>query len=97
MVGGAGKAPPANALLLFAKTEEEINTLLESLTPADEVFDRTTYEQCERLLSETLGETTTNPEGNESTRYNDENKSSAKDKNLEGVSDIETAFDDLLA
>ena len=81
----------------LAKTEEEINTLLESLTPADEVFDRTTYEQCERLLSETLGETTTNPEGNESTRYNDENKSSAKDKNLEGVSDIETAFDDLLA
>ena len=71
---------------------------MESLPAADSVFERTTFEQCEKVLAETLGETETSDNGNETTRYNNAATTTTTNNNgLEGVSDIESAFDDLLA
>ena len=82
----------------LADSEEKVNTLLESLPSADDVFDRTTFEQCERVLNETLGDTGTSTSGNETTRYENTTTTTTKgDNGLEGVADIESAFDDLLA
>jgi hypothetical protein len=83
----------------LAKTEEEVNTLLESVVPASEVFEKTTYETCERVLNETLGDTDAPAASNETTRYAAATSDSTSDKgsSLEGVTDIESAFDDLLA
>jgi hypothetical protein len=85
----------------LADSEEQVNTLLESLPAADSVFERTTFEQCEKVLAETLGETETSDNGNETTRYNNAatttNTTTTNNNGLEGVSDIESAFDDLLA
>ena len=78
----------------LAKTEEEVNTLLESIKTADEIFDVASYEDCEKVLNETLGDTDTSST-NETTRYN--NTTTTTDNGMEGVSDIESAFDDLLA
>ena len=78
----------------LAETEEQVNTLLESIKTADEVFEVATYEQCEKVLNETLGDTEV-PSTNETTRYN--NQPTKSDKGMEGVADIESAFDDLLA
>ena len=82
----------------LADTEDKVATLLESLPSADNVFDRTTYDQCERVLNETLGVSDTSTGGGETTRYSTPPaQSQAKNNNgLEGVSDIESAFDDLL-
>ena len=50
---------------------------------------------------QTVGETETTDGGNETTRYNNDTTTAAPAANsgnaLEGVSDIESAFDDLLA
>jgi hypothetical protein len=84
----------------LADSEEQVNTLLESLPAADDVFDRTTFEQCERVLNETLGDTGTSTSGNETTRYENTTTTTTttkSDNGLEGVADIESAFDDLLA
>ena len=78
----------------LAKTEEEVNTLLESIKTADEIFDVASYEDCEKVLNETLGDTDTSST-NETTRY--ANSSPKTDNGMEGVADIESAFDDLLA
>ena len=78
----------------LADTEEQVNTLLESIKTADEVFDVATYEQCEKVLNETLGDTEV-ASTNETTRYN--NAPAKPDNGMEGVADIESAFDDLLA
>jgi len=90
---------PMRRTSALAETEEQVNTLLESLPNADDVFDRTTFEQCERVLNETLGDTDTSASGSETTRYtNTTTKTETKsDTGLEGVADIESAFDDLLA
>ena len=77
----------------LAKTEEEVNTLLESIKTADEIFEVASYEDCEKVLNETLGDTDTSST-NETTRYDN---TTTTDKGMEGVSDIESAFDDLLA
>jgi hypothetical protein len=82
---------------VLAETEEQVNTLLESIKAADEVFERTSYEQCEKVLSETLGETTVSDTGNETTRYSNEATTTKSDNNLESVTDIDSAFNDLLA
>ena len=79
----------------LAKTEEEVNTLLESITSAAEIFDVASYEDCEKVLNETLGDTDTSAT-NETTRYND-STATKSDKGMEGVADIESAFDDLLS
>ena len=86
----------------LADSEEKVNTLLETLPVVNDVFERTTFEQCERVLTETLGESVDTSGGNETARYNNNNtstptKSNKQDSSLEGVADIETAFDDLLA
>ena len=89
---------PMRRTSALAGSEEQVNTLLESLPAADSVFERTTFEQCEKVLAETLGETETSDNGNETTRYNNAATTTTTNNNgLEGVSDIESAFDDLLA
>jgi hypothetical protein len=93
---------PMRRTSALADTEEKINTLLETLPSATDVFERTTFEQCEKVLSETLGETPTVDSGTGNVHIGDGNTraKAAKDtKNnaLEGVADIESAFDDLLA
>ncbi len=79
----------------LAKTEEEVNTLLESIKTADEIFEVASYEDCEKVLNETLGDTETTTTGSETTRYNGTTQKTAS--SMESVSDIESAFDDLLA
>ena len=79
----------------MATTEEEVNTLLESIKTADEIFEVASYEDCEKVLNDTLGDTDTSGT-NESTRYNN-TTTTTTDKGMEGVADIESAFDDLLA
>jgi hypothetical protein len=88
---------PMRRTSVLAETEEQVNTLLESIKAADEVFERTSYEQCEKVLNETLGETTTSDTGNETTRYSNEATTTKSDNNLESVTDIDSAFNDLLA
>jgi hypothetical protein len=82
----------------LAATEEEVNTLLESVTPAADIFEVATYEDCEKVLNDTLGDTDTTT-GSETTRYNSNTTTTTTTTNtgMEGVADIETAFDDLLA
>ena len=81
----------------LAKTEEEVNTLLESIKPASEIFEVASYEDCEKVLNETLGDTDTSGTS-ETTRYdNTTTTTNNKISEMEGVSDIESAFDDLLA
>jgi hypothetical protein len=83
----------------LAPTEEEVNTLLESIKTADEIFEVTSYEDCEKVLNETLGDTETTTTDSETTRYDNTNTTTTTNSNIsmEGVSDIESAFDDLLA
>ena len=80
----------------LAKTEEEVNTLLESIKTADQVFEVASYEDCEKVLNETLGDTDTSGT-NETTRYGNTTTTTNNISEMEGVSDIESAFDDLLA
>jgi hypothetical protein len=81
----------------LAATEDEVNTLLESIKTADEVFEVASYEECEKVLNETLGDTEVTST-NETTRYNNTPAAATKNNSsMEGVSDIESAFDDLLA
>ncbi len=81
-------------------TEEQVSTLLESVTPATDVFEKTTHETCERVLNETLGDSDTTTGTSETTRYSNTTNTATPaktDNSLEGVADIESAFDDLLA
>ena len=80
----------------LADTEEQVNTLLESIKTAEEIFEVASYEDCEKVLNETLGDTDTTTTGSETTHYSN-NTTTKTDSNLEGVADIESAFDDLLA
>ena len=61
-----------------------------------DIFEVATYEECEKVLNDTLGDTDTTT-GSETTRYNEDTTTTKPNINLEGVSDIETAFDELLA
>ncbi|HAG27988.1 MAG TPA: hypothetical protein DCL39_00895, partial [Alteromonas macleodii] len=91
---------PMRRTSVLADSEEQVNTLLESLPAADSVFERTTFEQCEKVLSDTLGETESSDTGTETTRYDNASSTATattSNNNLEGVSDIESAFDDLLS
>ena len=80
------------------KTEEEVNTLLETIKVAADVFDVATYEDCQKVLNDTLGETETTTTS-ESTRYSNNTTTTTSTTNtgMEGVADIESAFDDLLS
>jgi len=83
----------------LAETDAEVTTMLEGIKTADELFEVATYEACEKVLNDTLGESDTES-GEETTQYastdgNTGNKGGTN--SLETVSDIETAFDDLLA
>jgi hypothetical protein len=81
----------------LAKTEEEVNTLLETIKPAADVFDVATYDACQKVLNDTLGESDTETTTtSESTRYSN-NTPAQKDTGIEGVQDIESAFNDLLS
>jgi len=80
----------------LAKTEEEVNTLLESIKVAEDIFEVASYEDCEKVLNDTLGDTDTTT-GSETTRYDNSTATTKPEISLEGVSDIESAFDDLLA
>ena len=87
---------PMRRTSALAEIEEQVTTLLESLPSRDEVFDHTTFEQCEKVLKETIGEMDTSGDGTETTRYN-KPVTDTKDDNLESVTDIDSAFNDLLA
>ena len=83
----------------LAATDEEVNTLLGNIASAADVFDVTSYEECERILSATLGETTVD-DSDGTTRYNNDNanqKADNSDSTLKGVSDIDSAFNELMA
>ena len=80
----------------LAKTDEEIEKLLASVPDTTTAFERVSFEGCEKILQETLsGEASTT--GSETTRYNEDTTETKPNINLEGVSDIESAFDELLA
>jgi hypothetical protein len=82
----------------LAKTEEEVNTLLETIKNASDIFEVSSYEACEKVLNDTLGDTDSEVTNtSESTRYNNATPTSTTEKGLEGVADIESAFDDLLS
>jgi len=81
----------------LAKTEEEVNTLLETIKVAADVFDVASYEDCQKVLNDTLGDTETTTTS-ESTRYNNTTTTApATNTGMETVTDIESAFDDLLS
>ena len=86
---------PMRRTTKLAKTEKEVNTLLESIKVAADIFEVATYEECEKVLNDTLGDTDTTT-GSETTRYNNED-TTKPNISMEGVADIETAFDELLA
>jgi len=85
----------------LAKTDEEIEKLLGSVPDTTTAFERVSYDECERILHETLGaDAASTTADSETTRYSEKTTAKATtktDSNLEGVSDIESAFDDLLA
>ncbi len=93
---------PMRRTTALASTEEEINTLLESVVPIDQVFEANSYEACEKILNETLGESETTDDSPGTDHFDNTTETTSTNStnegtNLEGVSDIETAFDDLLA
>ena len=93
---------PMRRTSALAGSEEQVNTLLQSLPAVETVFERTTFEQCEKVLAETLGDTEKTVGGNETTRYNNSTAAAttttqSNNNGLEGVGDINAAFDDLLS
>ena len=89
----------------LGESDTQINDLLKSVVAVSEVFEKTTYETCERVLNETLGHSDTTSDTSETTRYAGTGATAAVTDNtagkttntIEGVVDIESAFDDLLA
>ena len=85
----------------LAKTEEEVSTLLGTVKDATDIFEVATYEACEKILNDTLGDTEVTTTS-ETTRYSNNantntTTTTTTDKGMEAVADIESAFDDLLA
>ena len=84
----------------LASTDEETEKLLSSVPDTSTAFERVSFEECERILQETLGGEST--QSTETARYQrtggtETTTSTKAESSLEGVSDIESAFDDLLA
>ena len=79
----------------LAKTDAEVNKLLTTLTEANELFTAATYEECEKLLSATLGDGEATDDGVGEEKFG--NNSNSTKSGMESVTDIESAFDDLLA
>ena len=82
----------------LAGSASAIEELLANVPDTSTAFERVSTEECEKVLRATLnaGDTTST----ETSRYNnttDTSTTSTKGSDLEGVSDIESAFDDLLA
>ena len=91
---------PMRRTTRLGDTDEQVSTLLESVTPAADVFEKTTHETCERVLNDTLGHSDTTTGTSETTRYSNTTNTATQaktDNSLEGVADIESAFEDLLA
>ena len=82
----------------LASSTAAIEELLANVPDTSTAFDKVTSEECEKVLRDTLntGESTTT---NESTRYasTKAGTTDSSSSELEGVADIESAFDDLLA
>jgi hypothetical protein len=76
----------------LAKTEEEIETLMNTVPDFSEVFSETTQEEAKKLLEQTLS-------GGEVDNTNEKVHYGGKktDTSSTDVSDIESAFDELLA
>ena len=75
--------------------------MLTGFKDATDIFEVATYEACEKVLNETLGDTEV-ATTSETTRYSNNANTGATtttttNKGMEAVADIETAFDDLLA
>ena len=84
----------------LAATDEAIEKLISTVPDTATAFERVSLEECERILQETLGGEATHDK--EATRYDNTTTTTTTttattDNGLEGVSDIESAFDDLLA
>ena len=84
----------------LASTDEATEKLLSSVPDTSTAFERVSFEECERILQETLGGEST--QSTETARYQrtggtETTTSTKAESSLEGVSDIESAFDDLLA
>lgn len=77
----------------LADNDDKITEILDSIKLAADVFEVATYEQCEKVLNETLGEAPAadNTDGN--TKYSGTTGETASSS----VTDIESAFDDLLS
>ena len=89
----------------LAETDGEIATMLEGFKDATDIFEVATYETCEKVLNDTLGDTEVTTTS-ETTRYSNNantntttttTKTTTTNKGMEAVADIDSAFDDLLA
>jgi len=81
----------------LAATEDDREKLLATVPDTTEAFVRVSFEECEKVLQETLNNEPATT-GSETTRYNENTTTTTKPStSMEGVSDIESAFDELLA
>ena len=79
----------------LAKTDEEIDTLLSSMPVFEEVFPETTTEAAQLLLDQTLNSSSEDT-GEGTVKYSNQTASTNNNTSSDGT-DIDQAFDDLLA
>ena len=79
----------------LAKNDKEIDTLLDTMPNFEEVFPETTTEQAQLLLDQTLNATSEDT-GEGTVKYSNQTASTKGNTSSDG-SDIDQAFDDLLA
>jgi len=79
----------------LVKTDKEIDTLLDTMPKFEEVFPETTTEQAQLLLDQTLNASSEDT-GEGTVKYSNQTASTNGNTSSDG-SDIDQAFDDLLA
>jgi len=79
----------------LVKTDKEIDTLLDTMPKFEEVFPETTTEQAQLLLDQTLNASSEDT-GEGTVKYSNQTASTNDNTSSDG-SDIDQAFDDLLA
>ena len=84
----------------LAESAAKIEEILANVPDTTTAFERVSAEDCEKVLRDTLNTADTATPTTETSRYSntsDTSTTSTTGTDLEGVSDIESAFDDLLA
>lgn len=89
---------PARKTSRLVKSDDGIETLLEGIPDINTTFERKTSEEVGIILEQGLGQTATDG-GNETTKYggDTDNKKNSKMAATEAVSEIDDAFNELLA